>query len=210
MKKILLRTFLLAGALILSGASTHASTITFTNFVEFNGSVIANVVATIEDTGTNTVKITMDATNLSGSGKITDWYFNVSQPGLTASEFLITKAASPNDAVTVSYDSLRAGGDGYFDIDFTFHNSGNTFVAGEKSEWTVTHIGLDASDFMGFSMPGPGPGNPGPYYSALKFEDFFGSKTDPGPATAPEPATMFLLGSGLLGLAGYVRRKFKK
>jgi hypothetical protein len=39
---------------------------------------------------------------------------------------------------------------------------------------------------------------------------FTSAAPDPQPAPVPEPATMFLLGSGLIGIGVFVRRKFRK
>jgi hypothetical protein len=43
-------------------------------------------------------------------------------------------------------------------------------------------------------------------FSVSEIQAYGSSSTDP----VPEPATMFLLGSGLIGLAGYGRKKFFK
>jgi hypothetical protein len=43
----------------------------------------------------------------------------------------------------------------------------------------------------------------------IDFNDFVFQLESVNP-TIPEPATMLLLGSGLIGLAGFARRRFKK
>jgi len=55
-------------------------------------------------------------------------------------------------------------------------------------------------------FPGPGPVPlPGPFPGPVPDPG-----PDPPPAPVPEPSTMFLLGSGLLGLLGYGRKKLLK
>jgi len=49
-----------------------------------------------------------------------------------------------------------------------------------------------------------------PGQNSLSFYSFYGDGNGDGQTPIPEPATMLLLGSGLIGLAGYGRKKLLK
>ena len=151
---------------------------------------------------------------------VSEWDFNVNpvpSNSITIGTPTITGNIVVNSA-TFSANSLRADGDGYFDLGFTFSTSGQNsgterFTVGESITFLLTGNGLDAMDFLSMSSADSGVQNEnGLLYTGAHVQGI----TVPGVSgtqsawiTTPVPAAAWLLGSGLLGLIA-IRRRVKK
>ncbi|MFO0832998.1 MAG: hypothetical protein U0637_14295 [Phycisphaerales bacterium] len=206
-------------------ATSQAASVQFTLTNEFSGGTSPTGpapwgTATFNDTASNTVELTLTrSTGLSSGEFIRVWLFNLN-PSMNPTGMTIAQNSGP-----VSTNSTRAGsdtdsafrGDGgsYFDFKFEWptSNSADRFDGDWVSAvYTLTMSGLDASDFLDL---GVGAGNsPNGLYTAAHIQGIppqggSGWVTGgPGPLVPLPPAAWTgMAGLGLVGLAGWKRRR---
>jgi len=112
-------------------------------------------------------------------------------------------------AVMESEDAFKPDGDGLYDILFTYSPSTKAFTTGQSQTYLITGTGLNADDFLFLSTCGSGCGT-GSTLAAVHVQNTPAGGNGSafvGAVLLPEPASMGLLGTALLGAYGLLRRK---
>jgi hypothetical protein len=186
----------LGAGMLLATESSQAAIVSWDLNIEFSGATPPAgaapwLRASFDDGGTSgSVTMTLTPLNLVGSEFVRYWYFNL-DPALAPTSLVFSapvKAGTFTDPVlAVGVNAFQADGDGLYDIELAFANSGaERFGAGEVS-YTITGIpALTASSFNFLSAPA---GGNGPFHTAAHVQGAAAMETSAaGSRTRPSRA----------------------
>lgn len=122
-------------------------------------------------------------------------------------------AATSGQTMTFNFGSnaFQADGDGLYDIFIDFSTAAaNRLTPGEVIIFDLTSstLGFTSDSFVVFSFPA---GGNGPFQAAAHIQSLPNGESDWIAAEpVPEPASLLLLGTGLIGVATGLRKRFRK
>jgi hypothetical protein len=156
----------------------------------------------------DSVRLTLDATNLTGTEFAASWYFNLN-PSLDPASLTFSFVSNPTalglNNIHTGVNAFKADGDGHYDILLDFPpppgSFAQKFTAGETVILDIQRVGgLTVADFLFESVQSSGNGT---YVSAAHVQGLSGGGSawigTPPTAAIPEPPLVAaVLGAGLV------------